>query len=418
MAENDEGANPEPGTGPASGANESQLPPRRKPPVTIDLAATPIDSGDEPTAEAPPDAAAAEAAPASVESEASGDTPPPADESPPSTIREGIAVAPLAIAALVGAIAALLVGFGFQATGIIPTPAAGDAHAALELAGKHEQQIAVVESAAARTATELQALSARLAGVETLARDLLATTEQLRGLDGTTAATEARLDRLAAQLSDLEAAMKDLGPGGPSDLEQRIAALTDEVNALSARLTRFAENPPVDRRTAAAARAMAFAGLRSAADSGESFGDALEMLHLLGVDATALSALDAAKEGVPSNAALAARFNAVADDILSASEAPPADADILSRLWRQARTLVTIRPAGPIAGATPEAIVSRMRAAVSAGDLEAALKEREGLPDSGRAASAAWIRDVAARIALDRAVGSLAQAIETASPGQ
>jgi len=212
--------------------------------------------------------------------------------------------------------------------------------------------------------------------------------------------------------------MRDLGPGGPSDLEQRIAAVTDEVNALSARLTRLAENPPVDRRTAAAARAMAFAGLRSATDRGEPFGDALEMLRLLGVDATALSALDAAKDGVPSKAALAARFDAVAGAILAASEAPPADADILERLWRQARALVTIRPAGPIAGPTPEAIVSRMRAAVSVGDFAVALGEREGLPEAGKAASSAWARDVAARIALDRALADLARAIETASAGQ
>jgi hypothetical protein len=163
---------------------------------------------------------------------------------------------------------------------------------------------------------------------------------------------------------------------------------------------------------------MAFAGLRAAAERGESFREELALLRLLGVDAAILAELDPAKDGVPSKIALAAGFDAVADAIITASTPASGDATMLERIWDQARSLVSIRPVGPIAGSTPEAIVSRMRAAVNGGDLSAALAERAALPEGGKSASSAWARDAEARLALDRAVIGLERAIETAAATQ
>src|SRR5690606_36966651 len=91
-------------------------------------------------------------------------------------------------------------------------------------------------------------------------------------------------------------------------------------------------------------------------------------------------------------------------------------AGMVDRLIQHASSLVTVRPAGPIAGDSVPAIVSRMKAAVEARDLATALKEREALPEEGKAASAAWAEDAAARLALDRQLAALTAPGATAPP--
>jgi hypothetical protein len=53
-----------------------------------------------------------------------------------------------------------------------------------------------------------------------------------------------------------------------------------------------------------------------------------------------------------------------------------------------------------------------MQAAVDAGDLETALEERLGLPETSLAASAAWAAKAEARIALDAAIAGLGAAVQ------
>jgi hypothetical protein len=391
-------------------------PPRRKPPVTIDLAANST-SDAAPGAPEPAPADIAEAA-SEVPDDETRDSPAEPDDragNTPAAIwnLDGANLVPLAAAALAGAVVAVAVGIALQSAGIVPSPAGRDARTALAQANRLEGDISTLSASMRGAITEQQAISARLAGLETIARDLITTTEQLRSLDSLTAATEARLD----QLEQSVAALKNGGSGAPAS-DERIAALSSEVERLSARLAELTEAPPTDQRTAAAARGMAFASLRAAAERGEPFREELALLRLLGVDAATLAELDGAKDGVPSKAALATSFAAVADAIVAAGIATPADASVLERIWDQARSLVSIRPVGPIEGTTPEAIVSRMRASVKAGDLSAALAERGALPLASKSAFAAWARDAEARIALDRALIGLERAIETAAATQ
>ena len=69
---------------------------------------------------------------------------------------------------------------------------------------------------------------------------------------------------------------------------------------------------------------------------------------------------------------------------------------------------MTIRPAGPVEGDSPDAILSRMQAAVTEGDFAAALAEQRGLPEAALAASADWAAEVEARLAVEAALGALA----------
>ena len=190
------------------------------------------------------------------------------------------------------------------------------------------------------------------------------------------------------------------------------------MEKLSARITELSGTPPADQRTTAVARGMAFAGLRAAAERGEPFREELALLRLLGTDAPELAELEPSKNGVPSKSTLAASFDAVADATIAASAPARGDATFIERIWDQARSLVSIRPVGPIEGTTPEAVVSRMRAAVEKGDLAAALAERAALPDASKSVSAAWARDAEARIALDRTLSGLERAMENGAATQ
>jgi hypothetical protein len=402
---------PEAERGEPGGAGR-EPPARRKTPVTIDLTAN-RGSDNAASPEFP-----AEDAPDTLEI---GDEPPRdagpglEDRPPPASPWnfDNPNLIPLAAAALAGAIVAVVVGVALQSAGVVPSPEGRDARTALAQSSRLEGDMGALSASMRGAITEQQAISARLAGLETIARDLITTTEQLRSLDSLTAATEARLELIEQSLNALKT-----GGIAPVD-DSRITALSAQVEQLSARLAELAEAPSrIDQQTSAAARGMAFASLRAAAERGEPFREELALLRLLGVDATTLADLDTAKDGVPSKAALAASFDTIADAVVAASAPASANASVLERIWDQARSLVSIRPVGPIAGSSPEAIVSRMRAALATGDLSAALGERAALPDTGKAASAAWAQQAEARIALDRALIGLERAIETAAATQ
>ncbi len=116
-----------------------------------------------------------------------------------------------------------------------------------------------------------------------------------------------------------------------------------------------------------------------------------------------------ATTGVASEAELARAFPDVADAILAATAEADPNTGFVGRVLNAVSHLVSVRPAGPIEGSDPPAIVSRMRAAVDKGDLAAALNERRGLPESGLAASADWAKDAEARVALDQLVEDIAR---------
>lgn len=415
-----EAASPEP---PDATAGTTATPPRR-PPVTIDLSANPVDPSEPPPASestypVPDDFTD----PPEDESDYADEPlppPPPPDASPALPLIGGVPLAPLALAGGAGALAALIIAFVAATAGLISTPASRNANAAVARVEKLEAELDAARVTEGHISTEVQAVSARLAGVETMARDLLTTTEQLRGVDSTAAASEALINTLAAQVSDLRATVKSMGatdPNAPGSGAE-IAALSSRLDEMASRLSAMADKPVTESQTAAAARTMAFAGLQSAADRGEAFGEELRLLSMLGVEASLLAPLESAKDGAPTKAALAAEFNKVSREIVAASDTAEADTNLFWRVVHRLGAVVTIRPAGPVAGITPVAIVSRMRAAVDSGDLEAALRERDGLPDVGKTASEGWAREANARIALDKAVAGLAGAIDTAAAGE
>lgn len=110
-------------------------------------------------------------------------------------------------------------------------------------------------------------------------------------------------------------------------------------------------------------------------------------------------------QGVPTLAHLRQSFPAAARDALAMSLAETAgEGTTWDRLSAFLRSQTQARSLSPRAGDDPDAILSRAEAALSAGDLAAALREVEALPPTGRDRMAEWAglaqRRLAAREAL------------------
>ena len=429
-------------------------PPRA--PVTIDLDATAVapkptvyseDTADvppsaetvqeTPTADAGPTAMPPPDAP-SPEPDKVSDPPPMALPPPPP--KEYSEFLRFLVAGLAGGLVVLVAGIALQAAGLIPAPANKAATAALDQA----RQLGETTNALGNRVTTLETSSTKLATDDAL--------QSLAGkvatLDKVVTALRDRMDRLAATPpapdssppvkppTDMSAVLDDLvarvdrienaagaATSGPTaadlaDLGNRVTAVESIVQSLLGRVDGLAARPDMAAENARVARLLAIGALRQAAGRGGAFASEYGVVKGLGLEATAVATLGPlAEKGAPSRAELAAEFPAVADKILAATAVSDANSGFFDRLFSHLGGLVSVRPITPIAGKTPQAIVSRMIAAVATGDLATALAERDGLPEPGRIVSAVWADAAADRVTIDRLVDELALAAAPSSGG-
>lgn len=358
-------------------------------------------------------------------------------------------------AAVLGALAALILVYFVAALGLLPS---NDRRAAEALERVTALQQSVASLRSSQASTDLAPLAQRVSDIEAATAALGLVQDQLGALGQEVQALAASVPPdLAAQVSTLAAdlaavrgevaAAATANPDSPlavagavSDLQARLAAaeerltaldparldsLTTELGSLSRalaahdqRLGRVEDAPAVAEEARRTAEIMAVGVLRSAASRGEPFKAELDLVGALGVEHPALAALvPLAESGTPTVEALAQSFDpAVMDAILAATEAIAPDANFLDRMVGGVRSLVSVRPAGPIEGTTPVAIVSRIRAALQSGDLATALAEWESLPEAGKAPSADWAAQLRSRMAVDAAMNDLAAALTPDDP--
>jgi len=303
-----------------------------------------------------------------------------------------------------GAIATVL-GIVYHASGIIPTRA---------------------DLTAADAVRQAQAVSEKVASFETRLGALETATSGLSALTEKVAALEKLEDTNRSRIENLENAMPVASAGGGGGgtvalgpIESRLSAaetslttLGERVGPLTGRVEEIAARPPPAVESERAARAIAIGLLRQGAGSGQGFAADLAMLKALGLDSEAVASLEPlAANGAPTVATLQAAFPGVADAILAASSELDPDAGLVDRLLSFGSGLVTVRPTTPIEGDTPDAVVSRMQAAVNRADLQAALAERDKLPAAGQNASATWAEAAANRAAIDSIVEQLALSV-------
>jgi hypothetical protein len=206
----------------------------------------------------------------------------------------------------------------------------------------------------------------------------------------------------------------------------RIASLETQVNDLDM-LVKTEVAPRMDAVTQAAeaategqrvARAISARALTAVLDNGGSFTNELAAAETLLGGREAISELQPiAAKGIRSREALVAEFDDIANRVLDAEPVPEGQG-LLSKFMESAKSLVKVRPAGPIEGGSPGAVLSRMEAALKAGNLDSVVSEWEALPVSGKTASADWIGAVRDRMTAKRLIGQIIDQLSSEASSQ
>lgn len=183
------------------------------------------------------------------------------------------------------------------------------------------------------------------------------------------------------------------------ELETLVDGMSEKLAAASAENQARAEQ---DR----AARRIAIDALSAAYRRGEPFGDVLDSLRQLSGSSATLDALEPyASSGVATDAELIDGFDNASRQALDALT--PEEEGVVSRFLANARSLVDVRPAGPVEGAEPRAVLSRVEADLANGDFDAALAEWQELPAEARNAAANWVDKLERRVAADKALRAI-----------
>lgn len=187
-----------------------------------------------------------------------------------------------------------------------------------------------------------------------------------------------------------------------------IAKAADEVRAIR------------DREVGEAQKRMREAMAGALQNAHEQAGDIVSLLEparsLLG-PSEAIDSLQAlAQSGIATNDELIKGLNQVTGNMLAATADEPEG--VVGKLLSNARTLVTIKPAGPVDGGDPAAIISRIEADLAAGDLGGAMAEWETLPVQSKTESAAWQKKLADRLKADQLVDKIVANLRAGSGDQ
>jgi uroporphyrinogen-III synthase len=261
---------------------------------------------------------------------------------------------------------------------------------------------------------ELSASNARLAQLEArLAQPMAAPAsdetrlgaleQALRGLQSQSSATPSHLAADVETLTKQVAEMKKTAADAATLL--RLADRVDQVDGAVRELQA--------RRSSAAALLLGVGQLREAVNLGLVFDAELRTVKLLaGEDADSARAMEALKDraatGIAPRLVLAERFETLAPALIRAEILPEGEG-WQRRVMDRLLSLVTIRREdGSAAGSSAAAIVARAQAALSRGELAAAIAETESLTGGSVQAAAAWTSEAKARLAADKALSELA----------
>ena len=163
---------------------------------------------------------------------------------------------------------------------------------------------------------------------------------------------------------------------------------------------------------AALARAAAEAALgqvQAAVASGAAFAAPLATVAATIEIPDALQAV--AEAGVPTQDALTRGFAPLARAALPVALQETAGESMGDRLGAFVMGQIGGRAVAPREGDDPDAVLSRVGAAVAGGDLEAALAEIAALPQGARDVLAPWVADVEARRAAEAGLAALTAAL-------
>lgn len=221
---------------------------------------------------------------------------------------------------------------------------------------------------------------------------------------------ETRIQTLESQMKDLPLAdLTDVKAmqGALNEATQKVAKSEDEIASLANRLVNLEKKVGEPRDDVEVARAIASAGLKAAIDRGGPFTTELATLKTVAANDPVVAELEPyAATGIPSRATLIKDFPAVADRMIDATRQPDSSESLTDRLMNSALSVIKVRPVGDVEGDSTGAIVARIEEKLQNGDLEAASKEWDTLPDAAKAAGEDFKKSLDARIKVEQLVSS------------
>jgi len=259
--------------------------------------------------------------------------------------------------------------------------------------------------------------------------DLSAIEEQVRALEGRVAALGAGASsgeaaQLAENLSDIQATLTALGTR-LDELDSAVATsgsaiegLRGEVETAKAAIAAQATSLAGADIGPAVRLPLIVSGLEAAFGSGRPYAAELAGLTALLPDLAVPEPVAAhAEAGLVRPDALVARFETALPDII-AGRIGESTGDWAQDAVEWAKALLALRPAEEMEGSTPEAIVSRLEAAMKRRDFVAAAALLAQLPAPMRQAAGEVGTEIAAHAQASEFVAALrAQALTAAEPG-
>lgn len=217
---------------------------------------------------------------------------------------------------------------------------------------------------------------------------------------------------LAKRVEGVEQATAELA-SVKEELSKLQSALDTQSTSIS-QLANSVETGP-DKK---AAMAIAAAALKADVDRGLPFTEPLKTLQAIaGPDADFAELTKFAEQGVPNIVSIANEFQSTVSDAILVTMAPPTDNSLTSRLLAGAKSLVKVKQLSPVTGDTPEAVLSRIQAALSASKLQTASKEWQSLPEAGQAVSKEWHDKLLSRIAVNNLIDTTVRSFLMSNAG-
>ncbi len=229
--------------------------------------------------------------------------------------------------------------------------------------------------------------------------------------------------QLAERIAALETAAKNISPvmgdqltgvneqvgelkGALSAIESRISTLELTVNEkIMPSMESVEKAGEAALQSQSVARSVSARALEVALENGNSIDAELASAEaLIGKSANidALKALSA--KGIKSGQTLVSEFDVIAGKIQSLDGGTQTDSGIMDRFLASAKSLVTVRPAGPIDGDSDIAVVSRISASLNSGVFADGLSEWQKLSDPAKEASKEWAQALADRTQANRLI--------------
>lgn len=223
---------------------------------------------------------------------------------------------------------------------------------------------------------------------------------------------KSRIDALGAMAGDVSGEDAKAALDATAELTRAIAALQGDIQALSTRVQDLEDGAKADPTAPAQALVLASTQVRARLMGDDPFAAELSALEsIAGADPVVQAAVQRlrphAEVGVPTEAALSARFTKVAKDIIAARTAGEADG-WLGRVKDGIGGLVTVRRTDPQAISDEvERAVAIGEAALELGDLAGAVKALGELQGAPGEAAAAWLGEARARVEAEAALEDL-----------